>query len=483
MTIVEKHSSIIDIASAFSPCAIGDNLARLWTARGCQLEPTLNSKGEPYICPISLAPVNHPVLLSDGLVYEESSAMQLLESKGHASGVAAPLSHKQLLRLAPLRIAIEQFLHSSNVGYYPSEQLEQAMGVAEMPGLSWHKRLTGLENCVAMAKQEMHEITARLSEAQELLPKLQAEFLASRTCAATCLQASFRGFRARKHKARLQEQDRCLRMWQSRMKSFSAMLQLRGCSEESECFRESAVLHIQRWWRSTSKALVKRAKRRRVRSQKKTVTDASALPSQNTPPSPIENKQASIQQQWRINGAIQQFAMVMEKDKRAFLDFFLTQLGYESKHYHIIIFVNSEHRATGLCNGLRMSPSVEFPLLLVEQADQSEYVHFRSLSDGISIIPTSNCSLDVSIAHANMVVFFDMPNDADEYLDRAAGASKGATVMSLPVSDEELLVIRQLEKRFDVKIREMSGLAKLKKSQNREAFKRRLAATGSGRRK
>merc|ERR1711924_48387 len=131
-------------------------------------------------------------------------------------------------------------------------------------------------------------------------------------------------------------------------------------------------------------------------------------------------------------------------------------------------------------NTLRMSPSLDFPLLLIKQHRDGEYVSFQALAEGVSIISADVFNAQVDVSHANMIVNFDMPKDSDEYLCRAGSGQPGATVMSFPMPDE-MEVIFQLEHRFGMKFRNVGGIVEVKMTENRESLKRRLAASGSRR--
>lgn len=494
-----SSTTVIDVADTFSPAAIGVGLARLWTARGCQLEPVLDLSGVEYVCPLTSAPLKNPVLLSDGNVYEEAAAVRWLDMHGSIPGTDAKhtsLDHRRVLRLAPLRVIIEEFLSSSNVGYLLSEQLEQAMGEAEMPGTPWHRRVSCLEACIGRSKAETEEIQTKLVEAQDLLANLRKEFAAKQIYGVVRLQAAARFYLVRRRMKQVQE---CTKDLSVRIRTFGVAMPLQAPKLERVLEPETAVLRIQHWWRRTKKSLAKKAKRRRLRQQKKAglasaegqVVASATAEGQSVAAAECQGLSTvkgrftvtaveTVQQP--LIGVIQQFAKVQEKEKRAVLGFFLNQLGYDRKSHQILIFVSSEQRAAGLRSALQISPSVEFPVLLIQDEDE-EYARFKTLPNSASIISTSVFDRGVDVSNANMVVNFDMPKDLDEYMRRLSRAGKGATTMSLPSTNNELIVIQKAEQHFGVSFRDIQGLAKFKLCENQQALKKKLAAIGSQRQK
>jgi len=469
--------TVVDVAEHFSSLSVGSSLAKLWTARGCQLEPNLDSSGKEYVCPLTSAPVESPVLLSDGCIYEEANILEWVSTHGCSPLTKAALDHRHVIRLGPWRTAIEEFLSSSNVGYLPSEQLEQAMGEAEMPGAPWHCRLNGLDVCIEQAKTEMSNMQTNLAEAQNLLKQLRAEFVAKQLQAAVRLQSFYRSrLRPSLQRQRSRNEDReveCALILQSRIRSFHATKRLQQHARELEV----AVLHVQRWWRQRwsrnqseeSRRKQNEAKAKRRKQKKKAVLEKGPSSENSADKLPLK-------------GVIQQFANVEEKNKRALLDFFLNQLGYDTKHHKILIFASSEQRASGLRSALHMSPSVELPVMLIQQ-DDKEFTSFKALADTAGIISAEVFEQNVDISHANMLINFDMPANADEYLRRLKRVAKGATAMSFPATSDEVEIIRQVEQRCDTKFRHIQGLTKFKLSENRNALKRRLAMIGSQRQK
>lgn len=456
---------VIDLADSFSAESIGDALAQLWTARGCQLEPV----SEVYLCPLSRQPVTHPVMLSDGTIYEEGDVVKWLTSSACAPDTHEEFEHRKFLRLASLRAAIEQFLISSNVGYLPSEQLEQAMGEAEMPGTVWCRRIDGLDDCITQSSKEMESIQARLVESSELLERLRTEHRTKQQESALCLQSAFRSFLLRRRKV-----------------------------DQNHKYVMAAVC-VQRWWRGVQKPSQKKAKKKRLRPQKKSVLAAAESQSTRSATSDDAQSQSNAPFEGRfvadgpcsISAAlikakfqhvIQQFVKVEEKDTRSVLCFFLNQLGYDNKQHRVVIFTKTEQRAAGLKSVLQMSPSVDFPLLLITEADE-EFVRFKALPNSVGVMPICAFERNVDISHASMIIHFDMPKDSDEYFRRMSRAGVGASVLSLLVTSEELNIIRDAEQLCDGKFRDIQGLAAIKISENKKALKRRLTAAGSRREK
>jgi len=129
-----------------------------------------------YTCPLTSSPITSPLLLSDGFIYEEEAALHWLRTSREKSDKSAASKPKQALRLGPLAEAVEAFLqHCNAAGYRTSEQLEQAMGEAEMPGTPWPRRVSILEASLAEARAEAQALQHHSEEAQALLQSLRKQ--------------------------------------------------------------------------------------------------------------------------------------------------------------------------------------------------------------------------------------------------------------------------------------------------------------------
>merc|ERR1711924_3567 len=106
---------------------------------------------------------------------------------------------------------------------------------------------------------------------------------------------------------------------------------------------------------------------------------------------------------------------------------------------------------------------------------------FQVQPRGVAIIASDSFDFELGLKKAAMLINFDMPPTPESYQQRLQGMSTNALVMSFPSSSSELEVVQQLEQRFHAKFREISGLIKLKINENKEAFKRRLAASAKRR--
>ncbi|CAE7945111.1 DHH1, partial [Symbiodinium sp. KB8] len=441
MAPLRNDVSLIDIAAHFAPDLIGRSLSKLWTARGCELETALTDAGCMYTCPLTSSPITSPLLVSDGCIYEEEAALHWFRTR-EKSDKSVASKPKQALRLGPLAEAVEAFLqHCNAAGYRTSEQLEQAMGEAEMPGTPWLRRVAILEASLAEARTEAEALRHHSEEAQALLESLRRQAAEKQELAARRLQRAVRSRIARERQ------------------------------------RAAAALCLQRWWRNFRKSDVKKPKKRRGKAQKKgsakpAKPSAEELPAQlpaSATPTPPEYTQF-------LNKQHQQYARIEEKDKRAVLDFFLDQLMYDSTDFRILIVTSSDERALGLRKVLQMSKAVQYQLVTMQQDEESK--RFKELRECAGIISESQLRHNEDASAANMMVNFDMPQTLEDYMDRIRRVDPAVKVMSLPTSPEEMGVIRQVEEHFGIVFRNMEGVARFKILQNRKALRNKLAATG-----
>ena len=71
-----NEASVWDFSNDFDPELVGQALKRLWCFDGNGLSPALDASGEIPQCPLTLEPLEVPVLLADGNVYECMTIMQ-----------------------------------------------------------------------------------------------------------------------------------------------------------------------------------------------------------------------------------------------------------------------------------------------------------------------------------------------------------------------------------------------------------------------
>ncbi|CAE7252858.1 DHH1 [Symbiodinium pilosum] len=435
---------MIDVATHFAPDLIGRSLSKLWTARGCELETALTDAGSMYTCPLTSSPISSPLLLSDGCIYEEEAALHFFRTREKTEKSAS--KPKQALRLGPLAEAVEAFLqHCNAAGYRTSEQLEQAMGEAEMPGTPWLRRVSILEASLAEARMEADALRHHSEEAQALLESLRQQAAEKQELAARRLQRAVR------------------------------------CRFARERRRTAAAVCLQRWWRNQRRSDTKKPKKRRGKAQKKGAAKPER-PSVEELPSPVPATLPMPEYTELLNKQHQQYARIDEKDKRAVLDFFLDQLMYDSTDFRILIVTSSDERALGLRKVLQMSKAVQYQLVTMLKQDE-ESKRFKELRECAGIISESQLRQNDDASAANMMVNFDMPQTLEDYMDRIKRVDPAVKVMSLPTSPEEMGVIRQVEEHFGIVFRNMEGVARFKILQNRKALRNKLAATGSQRQK
>ena len=153
--------SIIDFSERFSVDLIAQGLSRLWVvdADGFSLAPNVDVRGVRPSCPISLLPAESPVLLGDGFVYDELQILQWLQAHDHAPCTNKVLQSRSVLRLAPLRAAIEKFLFTNSTRRKSCQAiLEDAICKAQA---SW-SCIENLNACIEQAEAEPWPLSERL---------------------------------------------------------------------------------------------------------------------------------------------------------------------------------------------------------------------------------------------------------------------------------------------------------------------------------
>jgi len=187
-------TSVVDVATLFPASLIGTALSRLWVADSPQnhLVPALDECGTAATCPISLAPFENPVLLADGIVYEENDICQWLQNHTQAPCTNAILDHRHVLRLEPFREAIEYFLlrSSSNLDSQSASSLQHALDDALQTDTPINVRVERLRSAMLQAQVVAEALSSSISGARILLVQLSAELSSARNAAATVASAA-----------------------------------------------------------------------------------------------------------------------------------------------------------------------------------------------------------------------------------------------------------------------------------------------------
>merc|ERR1719440_964382 len=106
--------SVWDFSRDFDPELVGQALKRLWSFDGDSLSPTIDASGEIPHCPLTLEPLEVPVFLADGCVYECTPILKWLRENDRSPSTNVHLSHKRAMKLKPWYTAIDKFLLGSS---------------------------------------------------------------------------------------------------------------------------------------------------------------------------------------------------------------------------------------------------------------------------------------------------------------------------------------------------------------------------------
>jgi len=103
---------IWDFSVSFEPKIVANAMARFWKLNGWKFTPLVDANDRPVDhCPISLEPMEDPVLVCDGHIYDKNSITRWLSEGNKLSPCTGEeLVHTKLLRIQPFCSAIEKFL-------------------------------------------------------------------------------------------------------------------------------------------------------------------------------------------------------------------------------------------------------------------------------------------------------------------------------------------------------------------------------------
>merc|ERR1712224_491828 len=155
-----------------------------------------------------------------------------------------------------------------------------------------------------------------------------------------------------------------------------------------------------------------------------------------------------------LHGLQQHYCELEESEKMKKLVDLLDALDFNQ----VVIFVKTKQRATALNKVLQKSafPSQCIHSNLKQKERIERYKQFKSYMHRI-LVSTNLWGRGVDIERVNVVINFDMPIAADEYLHRVGRAGRFGTkglAISFVVSDSENdpKILEEVQNRFKVKI-------------------------------
>jgi len=261
---------VIDLASNFVPDKLGAALSRLWSIDGTSM--VLASHVDAECCPITLEPMESPVLAADGFVYEEAAITRWMQESGRSGKSPCtnlPFEHRTLVKLAPLANAVHDFLENCQRSSEGSSRnsrcrkeldgsIAECINAAEaLPARNYEpgfqKDLQTLEASILRATALSNGLRARIAEAQAIAFELRQDIDADRI-AEPCWKTR-----------------RFLKMTMTSSFSSSSSMEYSwkpGADEAAQC--------IQRWWRQTLRRRRKQERRKRVTDRRRNMVHANS---------------------------------------------------------------------------------------------------------------------------------------------------------------------------------------------------------------
>ncbi|KAG0022978.1 Suppressor of the cold-sensitive snRNP biogenesis mutant brr1-1 [Podila clonocystis] len=156
-----------------------------------------------------------------------------------------------------------------------------------------------------------------------------------------------------------------------------------------------------------------------------------------------------------INGLQQYYINLKESEKNRKLSELLDAL----KFNQVFIFVKSVERAIHLD---RLLNAINFPSIAIhaQTSQKTRMGHFQGFKEFEKRIAVSTdvFSRGVDVSQVNVVINYDFPCDADTYLHRVGRTGRFGTkglAISFASSNDNMVVLKNMQDRFGVKIPEM----------------------------
>merc|ERR1712039_1080446 len=156
-----------------------------------------------------------------------------------------------------------------------------------------------------------------------------------------------------------------------------------------------------------------------------------------------------------LHGLLQYYVKLSEKEKNRKLNDLLDALEFNQ----VVIFVKSVQRAIALD---KLLVECNFPSIAIHSGLQQEerierYKQFKEFRKRI-MVATDLFGRGIDIERVNIVINYDMPSDSDSYLHRVGRSGRFGTkglAITFSADDEDAVVLKQVQERFEVNIGEM----------------------------
>jgi Lhr-like helicase len=156
-----------------------------------------------------------------------------------------------------------------------------------------------------------------------------------------------------------------------------------------------------------------------------------------------------------LHGLVQHYIKLEKKEKNRKLNDLLDALDFNQ----VVIFVKSVSRAAELN---KLLVECNFPSICIHSGlTQEERLNrYKNFKDGLKriLVATDLVGRGIDIERVNIVINYDMPENADSYLHRVGRAGRFGTkglAITFVASEEDVKVLNDVQARFEVDIKEL----------------------------
>lgn len=156
-----------------------------------------------------------------------------------------------------------------------------------------------------------------------------------------------------------------------------------------------------------------------------------------------------------LHGLQQHYVKLAETEKIRKINDLLDALDFNQ----VVVFVKTKHRASALDKMLQKCffPSTAIHSDLKQTERLERYKKFKEYQSRI-LVSTNLFGRGVDIERVNIVINFDMPRDANEYLHRVGRAGRFGTkglAITFVSDDDDQKVLDDIQSRFEVQVSEL----------------------------
>lgn len=159
-----------------------------------------------------------------------------------------------------------------------------------------------------------------------------------------------------------------------------------------------------------------------------------------------------------LHGLSQSYCMVKEADKLQRLE----DLIDNTEFTQLVIFVRDKGRASWLTRQLKGKgfPAVDIHAGMTTQERMERFKRFKEVKERI-LVTTNLMARGIDVQDVNVVVNYDMPEDADTYLHRVGRAGRFETkgvAVSFVESAADVTILNDIQARFELSIKNVDDV-------------------------